>query len=483
MKKEQRKVMNEQEREINLKRLLYKALRHWRAAIVTAIIAAVVVGGTKCTMELIKLSDPEVVERRQTEYIGKLAQYQQEGEAIQKSLDALEASIQRKEEYNENSVLMQIDPHNEWCGTVDFYVDTDYQIMPDSIYQNQNIANQIVKVYNTYITNGELYQYIDNRLETPIGFQQLREMLSVSVDDQSFIIHFFVRNSSEEKCNELLTLIEEGMKEKQKEILKSVGEYELEVTNNSVYSQNNYDLEQLQKDNLQEITELQNSYSIKKLERLEWERNEGKIKNSVVISKGKAIKDSIKTAIIAGVAAVFVVLLFYGLSFLFSKFVQDRDEFDGWGCFVGELPCAYKKRRFRWVDRIISRLLLGDVRADEYETRLTAAAKQIGEAAKLSYGTAEPVIVLVGDLPKGELEELTMAMQQSKAVYGVRFVTGGNPFLEVRAIDAVLLADGVILAAKQGYTKRENVYQIREQLKELKKPLAAVVLTEADAAV
>lgn len=475
--------MNEQEREINLKRLLYKALRHWRVAAVVAIIGAVVIGGTKCTMELIKLSDPEVVEKRQTEYLGKLAQYRQEGEAIQKSLDTMENSIQQKEEYNEKSVLMKIDPYNEWRGSIDFYIDTDYQIMPDATYQNPNLANQIVKVYSTYITNGELYQYIIDRLETPTEFPYLREILSASVDDQTFLVHFSVRNVSEESCKKLLTLIEEGMKEKQKEISKSVDKYELIVTNNSVYSQINYDLEQMQKDNLQDVTDFRNSLSVKKLEYLEWERKEGEIRNSVITSNGRAIKDSIKTAILTGIIAAFVILLFYGLAYLFSKFVQDRDEFDGWGCFVGELPRSYKKRGFRWVDRIISKLFLGDVRAGEYDTRLVAIAKQIGEAAKLSYGTAEPVIVLAGDLPKGELEDLTMSMQQSKAVYGVRFVAGGNPLLEARAIDALLLADGVILVAKQEYTKKENVYQIKEQLKELKKPLAAVVLTEADAAV
>lgn len=472
--------MNEQEKEINLKRLLYKALKNWRVAAVVGIVGALAVGGTKCAIEMTKIFDPEVIEERQTEYLGELALYQQKGEAIRKDIDKTETSISQQEEYNENSILMKIDPYNEWRGSIDFYVETDYKIMPDLSYQDQNIASQIVYVYNTYITNGELYQYIIDRLETKTEIRYLREVLNASVDTQNFLIHFTVRDVSEETCGKLLTLVEEGMRAKQTEILESVGQYKLLVTNSSSYSQVNYELEESQKSNLQAVEDLKTSLTAKQFERLEWKRDEKNIKEPV-ISRLDAIKVGIKTAVFTGVIAGFLIVLFYGVSYLFSKLVQDRDEFDGWGCFVAELPRQYKKRRFRWVDRIISRWFLGNVKANEYETRLASAAKQIGEAAKLSYAVAEPVLVLAGDLPKEELETLAASMQKLKSAGGVRFVAAGNPLLEVGAIDAILQADGIVLAAKQEYTKRETIYQIKEQIRELKKPLTAVVLTEADA--
>lgn len=222
------------------------------------------------------------------------------------------------------------------------------------------------------------------------------------------------------------------------------------------------------------------SLAVKQFERVEWKRDEGKIKEPV-LTVVAAVKSGIKVAIITIVTAGLVILFFYGLGYLFSRLVQDRDEFDGWGCFVAELPCAYKKRRFQWIDRIISRWFLGSVKADEYETRLASAAKQISEAAKLSYVVAEPVLVLAGDLPKEELEELETEIQRLKAVSDVHFVVAGNPLLEVGAIDAILQADAVVLVARQEYTTRDSLYQIKEQIQELKKPLAAVVLTEVEA--
>lgn len=472
--------MNEQEKEINLKRLIYRALRNWRVAAVAGIVGALAVGGTKCAMEMTKIFDPGVIEERQTEYLGELALYQQKGELIRKDIDKAETSIAQQEEYNEKSILMKIDPYNEWRGSIDFYVETDYKIIPELSYQNQNIASQIVYVYNTYITNGELYQYIINRLENKTEIRYLREVLGASIDAQNFLIHFNVRNVSEEAARELLTLVEEGMRAKQAEILQSIGEYELLTTNSSAYSQINYELEQEQKDNLQEVEDLKISLTTKQFEQLEWKRGEKNIKEPI-ISKLDAVKEGIKMAILTGVVIGFLIVLFYGVRYLFSKLVQDREEFDSWGCFVAELPRSYKKSMFRWVDRIISRWFLGNVKADEYEIRLASATKQIGETAKLSYTSAEPVLVLAGDLPKEELEALAATMQKFKAVSGVRFVAAGNPLLEVGAIDTILQADGIVLAAKQEYTRKESVYQIREQLHELKKPLAAVVLTGADA--
>ena len=474
--------MNEQEKEINLKRLFYKALKNWRKAVLTGLVGAVVVGGTKCGFELAKISDPEVVEERQTKYLGELAKYQQEGDLILKEIDNLQASLTQQTDYNENSVLMEIDPYDEWWGSIDFYVETDWQIMPDLSYQNQNVANQIVRVYSTYITNGELYQYVLERLGSDMEIRYLREILSASADAQNFLIHFSVRGVSQEKCQELLNLIEEGMKAKQTEILSSVGEFKLLTTNSSTYSQINYELEQAQKDNLQSITDMNTALSAKKFELIEWQKDEAKIEIPVV-KKTDAVKAGLKMAILTGLILGVAFFLFYGVGYLLSKLVQDRDEFDGWGCFVGELPKKYEKRAFQWVDRLLGKWFLGNVYASEYETRLNAAAKQIGEAAKLAGDSAEPRLVLVGDLPKEELDALADAMQKAKTVSGVRFVAAGNPLLTAEAIETVLAADGIVLVAKQEYSKRETVYQMRAQLAELKKQMAAVVLTEVDAIV
>ncbi len=471
--------MNEQEKEINLKRLFYKALRSWRKAALAAVIAAVAVGGTKCGVELAKISDTEVVEERQRKYEGEMAKYQQEGDLILKEMDDLEASLRKQTDYNEHSVLMEIDPYNEWRGSIDFYVETDWQVLPEQAIQAQNPANQIVRVYSTYITNGELYQYVLDRMGSDMEIRYLREVLGGSADATNYLIHFTVRGVSQAECQEILGYIEEGMKAKQSEIIASVGEFKLLTTNSATYSQINYDLEKTQKDNRQSITEMNTALSAKQFELMEWEKDEAKIEVPVV-SKLDALKEGIKMFILTALIVGVVFVMIYGVSYILSKFVQDRDEFDGWDVYVAELPRSYKKRAFFWLDRLFGQWFLSNVYANEYEARLAAAAKQMGEAAKLAFDKAEPKLALISDMPQEELAALSETMGKVKGVSGVRFTVAGNPLLTSDAIDEVLSADGVVLVAKQECTKRESVYQMKAQLSELKKELAAVVVTNTD---
>ena len=408
--------MNEQEKEINLKRLFYKALKNWRVAAVAAMIGAVVIGGTKCTMELVKISDPEVKEARQTEYLGELAEYQQEGEIIRKEIENIEDTLVQQEDYNENSVLMEIDPYNEWNGSIDFYVETDWQVLPDQAIQAQNPANQIVRVYSTYITNGELYQYVIDRLGRPMEIRYLREQLSGSADASNYLIHFTVRGTTQEECQQLLTLIEEGMRGKLPEITESISEFKLLTTNSSTYSQINYSLEQSQKNNLQAINDLNTALSAKKFEQLEWERDEKKIEVPV-LDKMDAVKEGIKMAILAGVVLAFVVLLFHGIKYILSKYVQDREEFEGWDVYVAEIPASKKsdkKKLFMGIDRLIGKWFLGNIYREESGKYINVAAKQIAEMAKLTYETKEPKMVLVGDVSRIPTATYAVMMNNEK---------------------------------------------------------------------
>ena len=79
------------------------------------------------------------------------------------------------------------------------------------------------------------------------------------------------------------------------------------------------------------------------------------------ISMTDAVKEGIKMAIIVGVILAFVICLFRGIGYILSKLVQDREEFDGWGVYVAELPKSYKKKPFAWVDRLIGKWFLGNV--------------------------------------------------------------------------------------------------------------------------
>ncbi len=475
--------MENNEKEINLKRLIYKALKHWRVAVVTAFIGAAVVGGTKCTVEFVQVSHPEEVAERQIKYQGELALHKQEGDIIQKDMEALETSIQQQKEYNANSVLMEIDPHNEWVGSVDFYVETDWQVLPELSVQAQNPANQIVRVYNAYITNGELYRYINDRLGRPMEIRYLREVLSASADATNYLIHFTVRGVSEAACEELLTLIEEGMRAKQAEITSSVGEYELMTTNRSSYSRINYELEQMQKDNLQAIEDASTALSAKKFEQLEWEKKEKDIEKPVM-GRRSAVMSGIKWAFITGVIVLFVIFGGYGLGYILSRYVQDREDFEDWGVYVAELPqprSSEEKCRFQKIDCLIGRLFLGNIYREESAEYLKVATKQISEMAKLTFDTETPKLVLVGEVDGDGISLYAKLMNRDTVQTDVCFTAGGDLLRDHTVVTKVREAEGVVLVVQQNYTKRESVHRMQQMLSELNKQPMAILLTNVDA--
>ena len=65
----------------------------------------------------------------------------------------------------------------------------------------------------------------------------------------------------------------------------------------------------------------------------------------------------------------------------------------------------------------------------------------------------------------------------------MRFVVAGNPLLSVGAIESILDSDSVVLVAKQEYSKRETVYQMKTQVEKLEKQVSSVVLMDTDALV
>ena len=124
------------EQEIDLKDLMFAVLRRWRPIILIAIIFALLLGGFKAVRGLGQMKDAEYVASKQQEYDNSMDQYEMSKERLEKEIENIKASLESQNDYMENSVLMNINPYDEYTTAVSFYVATDYQIMPGMAYQN-----------------------------------------------------------------------------------------------------------------------------------------------------------------------------------------------------------------------------------------------------------------------------------------------------------------------------------------------------------
>jgi len=198
------RTMNDSyEQEIDLKWLIYRVLRSWRALVVWAIVIAFVAGLGSFGFKMIKLQDPEYVAEAQLEFEREHASWVATGENFEARYANIEEAKQEQLEYNEKSVLMQIDPLREFHASLELYVNYDYQIMPDMAYQNIDLSDRILKAYATYMTNGELHQYIIDNVSFDIERRYLSEIFSTSVDYGNNMISVSVRQQSAEYCRKL----------------------------------------------------------------------------------------------------------------------------------------------------------------------------------------------------------------------------------------------------------------------------------------
>lgn len=296
---------NQYEDEINLGTLLFKVCQRWRTLLVVAAVAAVAIGGTKLAMNIQGLYDEEKMEELNAEYRDTLASYEAEGEALERRMDENQRNLTLQTEYNDKSVLMKIDPHNEWVASTNLYIDTDYQVLPGSSIQNENPAYKITYAYYDYYTGG-FYLDVMGKLTFDVGeLKYLKEVLWADIDANRYSITIHVIADTKEHCDELLKVAGEAFLTRQEFIESSLGEHSVKVSDVAAHAQINADREQYQVNQQAREKELmRNVYGLNE-EYREWKKREEDIEKPIV-DMGAAVKNGIKWIILATVLGGFL---------------------------------------------------------------------------------------------------------------------------------------------------------------------------------
>lgn len=451
-----------EENEINLVTVLYRTCLKWRGILLFAVLIAIAVGATRMAMNIQTLGDEEKRSELDAEYQDALNAYEAEGMALELSIRENERNLRNQKEYNENSMLMKIAPRNEWQGSMSFYVDTDYQILPGSSIQNENPAYKITYGYYDYCESGEFYGTVLEKLSFELKDQKyLREILSVEFDDSRYAFTIRTVADTKEHSDELLRIAAEALQSRYSFIQKSLGQHSLKTDTGASYvcvnterEQYQFQQETLEKEWLQNVPELNEEYQ-------NWKLKKSSIEIPVS-TLGEAIKDGIKYLIIAGAAGVFLAVFALFVVYAFSGKIKAQEDL-GTGAYVlGELPGKGGKKKQCFLDRLIYHIFGVTLKESEYEGRLAAMAQSMGRM--LSEMESTPgTIALVGDVEKVELDRL--AEQFTKEMpEGMQVVAAGNILTGSEAAKTVYAADGVVIIAKEDITTRKTYQQIRSNL-------------------
>lgn len=463
---------NQYEDEINLGTLLFKVCQRWRTLLVVAAVAAVAIGGTKLAMNIQGLYDEEKMEELNAQYRDTLASYEAEGEALERRMDENQRNLTLQTEYNDKSVLMKIDPHNEWVASTNLYIDTDYQVLPGSSIQNENPAYKITYAYYDYYTGG-FYLDVMGSLTFDVGEQKyLKEVLWADIDANRYSITIHVIADTKEHCDELLKVAGEAFLTRQEFIESSLGEHSVKVSDVAAHAQINADREQYQVNQQAREKELmRNVYGLNE-EYREWKKREEDIEKPIV-DMGAAVKNGIKWIILATVLGGFLSAGVLFVQYMLSGRLKSAEEIGHGMDVLAELPVPSGKKK-NAIDRLICKIFGVAVRDSEYDSRVEALAlsleKMLG-AMQCEKGT----IAFVGDIKENELKAFTKQVGNALPDR-YKAVAAGNIIVEPAAAKAAFDADVVVLAARQDATMKKTLAQAWVKLSACKIRVLGAVL-------
>lgn len=180
------------EQEISLTELLAICLRRGKAALITALVFAVLLGGYQCYRQIRASQDEEYsAEKIEERYQDALEAYEKSIEDLEKSIEKTQKQLETRTEYQEKSYLMHIDPYNKYVTTIYFALtDIDEAAWDQLHYSNTSVdyvASRIRAQYLVFWNSLDLPSDLGLSAYRDSEDKYVREILSVTSADGGMI--------------------------------------------------------------------------------------------------------------------------------------------------------------------------------------------------------------------------------------------------------------------------------------------------------
>lgn len=309
------------EREIDLIQLIKSMLKKLWIMILAGIVGAVLLGAFKLIPMVRDLNNPEILEEQEEAYQNRLEAYEKSSEQAEKEIENLNTSIERQEEYNEQSVLMQMNPFDVQVGTVQYYIDTNYQINPEYVYQNPDITKSVLNAYASIAQNGTMYNYLREHMEDELDPRYLNELVTVSVDYNNYMINIRVQHKSSKECDELLKLVGNCFDDCRERISANIGSHDMQVVTESSYATVDLNLETTQKNNQSKVEDWMEALEKKQEELSKMEAPEKNV--STVLG---VVKSGVKYILVGGMLGGFLAAAVIFFMILIDTTIKDEKD-------------------------------------------------------------------------------------------------------------------------------------------------------------
>lgn len=445
----EKNIVMETDVSIPIDRLIYTILRAWRRILKTGCWVALLSAVFISAVSVISLGSEEHRTKVEREYQMELFSHNLEGKNLEMDIQNLYESIQQQETYNANSLLMQIDPYNKYVATMSYYVDTNYQIMPEYQYQNIDYGPRLVQMYTEYLTGGEMYTEIAEGLSVSHDIRFIEELFEISSYHSMGMLEIQVCAVSQEMCQEIMDIISQGMKTKHAEANQLIGDHSLAELNKNISVVVDLALDETQKQNIQTITASTIILEEKQEALEEWEREKVP---EVPYSLRSVIKTLIKATIIGAVLGAVLVMAVEIACYVSGDRIVGTPEFQARCALnvLGELPEEKKKKC--WMDRWVDRIGKVTLRSSNEKQLAAVTAENIFMVANCD----TKMIALIGTIPSEDLENIT-AKLQIHVGDRIKFLAAGNPLICAASAEIVNRADAVVLVEEHDVSTYTDV--------------------------
>ena len=430
--------------------LLWSVLRRWRNILIVMVIAAILIGGGGFLKSYKAYKDPKARETKQKEYEEALESYNLSVELYQTRIANLENKIAEMDMYSETSLLLQMDPYNVYKITKSYYIDSNYEIMPDVFYQNPDHTEALVKGYRWAIDRLNFEDLIDFPGEAdlttkhPILDQSGKTVYSTSGDTNTGILTIRVFGDSEKRARQILAAIDAEIERQKVVLTAAIGEHSVSVLNEGAEIVIDTELITLQDTFSSEYESALNS-----LEKAQTKLNDLQKPTKPTYSRTSVFKDGIKYGIIGLFIGLFGAVIWHLLPLCgWNKLINVEDIRNRYRQNVlGTLQVTAKKQNK--IDRWIAGKL--GIIADQSQEE---AAEYILENVQLGFADKEKLLVIgsVGEEKITALCDLLNAKSTS-----VSFVPGGDVNKSSAALKAISGEKAVIVAEEWQKSEHRSV--------------------------
>lgn len=310
--------------EIDLKDLMFAVLHKWRPVLAVAVIMAVLLGGAKGAMTYRKQNDPETAKEARVTYQNDLELYEKNKSTYEREMENLRTDIANQQEYLDHSIWINMSPYDVCEARADLFVSTGYQIMPGMEYQNRDNTDTILQAYQSLLTSSAVLEDVAKQVKTEPRY--LEELVEVTIganrDGQlNRMLTIDVKHTTKEDAKEVLDAFLAHVDDMHDRIATSIGEHTVSIVNESVSALVNLNLAELQRQQTEKLTTLNDSLQTKQTEYDELEEPK-----EVDSSKRAALKSAIKYGILGGILGGFLIVFGICVAFVMSDKLYSAKE-------------------------------------------------------------------------------------------------------------------------------------------------------------